>query len=112
MAIIEFKKVVECIPSKQQLEVLIEDGTPIDIARVLRITMINEARVNPLDLVDGLNDHHWKVEVLPFIALWHHAMIQLVVLWECLGIKYINTTFKYNKMESRAKNYMTNCDLF
>ncbi len=66
MAIIEFKKVVECIPSRQQLEVLIEDGTPTDIARVLRITMINEAHINPLDLVDGLNDHHWKVEVLAF----------------------------------------------
>jgi hypothetical protein len=28
--------------------------------------MINEARVNPLDFVDGLNNHHWKLEVLTF----------------------------------------------
>jgi len=25
--------------------------------------MINEAHVNPFDLVDSLNDRHWKVEV-------------------------------------------------
>jgi hypothetical protein len=25
--------------------------------------MINEARINPFDLVDGLNYRHWKVEV-------------------------------------------------
>ncbi len=42
---------------------LVEDGTPTDITRALRITMINEACINPLDLIDGLNDRHWRVEV-------------------------------------------------
>jgi len=64
MAFIEFKKVVERIASRQQLEVLIEDGTPIDITQAPRITMINEVHVNPLDLVDGFNDCHWRVRVL------------------------------------------------
>jgi len=26
--------------------------------------MISEARINPLDPIDGLNDRHWRVEVL------------------------------------------------
>jgi hypothetical protein len=26
--------------------------------------MINEVHINPLDLVDSLNDRHWRVEVL------------------------------------------------
>jgi hypothetical protein len=45
---------------------LLEDGTPTDIARVLRITMINETSINPLDFVDNLNNRHWRVEVLAF----------------------------------------------
>jgi len=32
--------------------------------------MINEAHINPLDLVDNLNDCHWRIEVLAF----HHIM--------------------------------------
>jgi hypothetical protein len=64
MAFIELKELVEHIPNRQRLEVLLEDGTPTDIAQTLRIIMINEARVNPLDLVDGLNDCPWRVEVL------------------------------------------------
>jgi len=32
--------------------------------------MINEACMNPLDLIDDLNNHHWKVEVF---ALHHIA---------------------------------------
>ncbi len=43
---------------------LLKDGTPTNIARAPHIMMINEAHVNPLDLVDDLNDHHWRVEVL------------------------------------------------
>jgi len=64
MAFIELKEVVEHIASRERLEVLIEDGTPIDIARAPRITMINEIHVNPLDLVHGFNDCHWRVQVL------------------------------------------------
>jgi hypothetical protein len=41
-----------------------EDGTPIDIAWVPCNTMINEARINPLDLVEDLNNYHWRVEIL------------------------------------------------
>jgi hypothetical protein len=63
MAFIKLKKVIERIPSKQRLEVFFEDGTPTDIARVPHIMMINEARIKPLDLIDGLNDRHWRVEV-------------------------------------------------
>jgi hypothetical protein len=58
MTFIELKEVVERIPSKQRLEVLLEDGTPTDIARASHIMMINETHINPLDLVDGLNDCH------------------------------------------------------
>jgi hypothetical protein len=64
MAFIELKKIVERIASRQQLEVLLEDGTPTNITWALPITMINEVGVKPLDLIDDLNDRHWKVEVL------------------------------------------------
>jgi len=64
MAFIEFKEVLERIPNKQRLELLLKDGTPTDIAQALRIMMINEVHVNPLDLIHGLNNHHWRVEVL------------------------------------------------
>jgi hypothetical protein len=39
--------------------------------------MINEAHVNPLDLIDDLNDHHWKVEIfaLHHIAAPHDDLI-------------------------------------
>jgi hypothetical protein len=70
MAFIELKEIVEHIPNRQRLEVLLEDGTPTDIAQAVHIIMINEARVNPFDLVDGLNDRHWKVEVFAF----HHIV--------------------------------------
>jgi len=66
MAFIKFIKVVELISSRQQLKVLLEDGTPTNIARVSHITMINEARVNPSDVISGLNDRHWRVEVIAF----------------------------------------------
>jgi len=61
MAFIELKEIVERIPNKQQLEVLLEDGTPTNIAWAPRITMINEAHVNPFDLIDSFNDHHWRI---------------------------------------------------
>jgi hypothetical protein len=70
MAFIELKEIIECIPSRQRLEVLLKDGTLTDIARAPHITMINEACMNPLDLIDDLNNHHWKVEVF---ALHHIA---------------------------------------
>jgi hypothetical protein len=66
MAFIKFKEVVEHISSRQQLKVLLEDGTPTNIARASHITMINEARVNPFNIVGGLNDRHWRVKVIAF----------------------------------------------
>jgi hypothetical protein len=66
MAFIELKQVIECILSMQQLEVFFEDGTPINIAWASHITMINENRINPHELLDGLNDLHWRIEVRAF----------------------------------------------
>jgi hypothetical protein len=92
MAFIE--EVIECIPNRQRLEVLLEDGTPTDIARVPCITMINEVRVNPLDLVDGLNDRHWRVEVFALHCIVAPCDDPSTILWKCLGIRYTNMTFE------------------
>jgi hypothetical protein len=48
MAFIELKEVVECISSKQQLEVLHQDGTPTNITQASHMIMINEVHSNPL----------------------------------------------------------------
>jgi len=61
MAFIELKEIVEHILNRQRLEVLLEDGTPTNIAWAPCIMMINEAHVNPLDLIDSFNDHHWRL---------------------------------------------------
>ncbi len=49
---------------------LLQDSIPIDITKVLRIMMVNKLRVDSFDLVDGLDNSHWSVEIfsLHYIA--------------------------------------------
>jgi hypothetical protein len=49
---------------------LLQDSIPIDKTRVLRVMMVNKLRVDSFDLVDGLDNSHWNVEIfaLHYIA--------------------------------------------
>jgi hypothetical protein len=40
-----------------------QDSIPIDVTRVLKVTMVNKLHVDSFDLVDGLDNSHWSVEV-------------------------------------------------
>jgi hypothetical protein len=42
---------------------LLQDLILIDVTRALRVNMVNKICVDSFDLVDGLNDNHWSVEV-------------------------------------------------
>jgi hypothetical protein len=42
---------------------LLQDLIPTDIIRVLRVMMVNKLHVDSFDMVDGLDDSHWSVEV-------------------------------------------------
>jgi hypothetical protein len=45
---------------------LLHDSIPIDVARALKVTMVNKFRIDSFDLVDGLHDSHWNVKVFAF----------------------------------------------
>ncbi len=42
---------------------LLQDSIPTDVTRALRVTMVNNLHVDSFDMVDGLDDSHWSVEV-------------------------------------------------
>jgi hypothetical protein len=60
----------------------LQDSIPIDVTRVLKVTMVNNIHIDSFDLVDDLNDSHWNVEVF---ALHRIAAPRnnLIGLWEC-----------------------------
>jgi len=59
----------------------LQDLIPTNIIRALRVMMVNKLRVDSFDLVDGLDDSHWSVEVFAFhhIAAPHNDPISSVV---------------------------------
>jgi hypothetical protein len=65
---IELEKIVEHISSWKLIEMFLQDSIPTNITRALRVTMVNKLRIDSFDLVDGLDDSHWNVEVF---ALHH-----------------------------------------
>ncbi len=60
---------------------LFQDSIPIDVTRALRVMMVNKLRVDYFDLVYGLNDSHWSVEVFAFhrIVAPHDDPISTIV---------------------------------
>ncbi len=40
-----------------------QDSIPTHTTRVLRVTMVNKLCVDSYDLVDGLDNSHWSVEI-------------------------------------------------
>jgi hypothetical protein len=61
--LIKLEKVVERISGWKLIEMLFQDSILTNVTRALKVTMVNKLRVDSFDLVDGLDDNHWSVEV-------------------------------------------------